>query len=199
VEKSLEQLKLAETQLADILDWEAKELEVATQNAKLIDAALKKANPHESTKSSSTTAGTSSGSPHPLFGGIVIPQAQQVALEDLASSIQSSQADIDLALLVQSGKGLVVPFMPPRSVEYELAMVDNLCWNLPNINLLAPISTHMWRIWATLSMDEIECLKSNVIHNTGILKDTHHIPSSFSLALFDHKKCASTELKIHTK
>jgi hypothetical protein len=57
----------------------------------------------------------------------------------------------------------------------------------------------MWRTWANLSLDEIERLKTNVIQNIGILKDAHDIPSSFSLALFDHKKCPTTELKIHTK
>jgi hypothetical protein len=93
----------------------------------------------------------------------------------------------------------VVPFMPVRSVEYELSLVDNLCWNLSNINLMAPILIHMWRTWANLSLDEIERLKSNVIHNTRILKDAHDIPSTFSLAIFDHKKCPTTELKIHTK
>lgn len=38
-------------------------------------------------------------------------------MEDLVETIQTSQAEKDLALLMASRKGPVVPFTPPRSVE----------------------------------------------------------------------------------
>ena len=199
-DKCLEQLKLAQDDLPAILDNEVEELEIANHNAKLVELALRKANPHEFPKNATVLADSSvSPAPHPLLGGIIIPQAQKAALEDLVSSIQTSQEEIDLALLTSSGRGPIVPFTPPRTVEYEVAQNGHRCWALPNINLLAPISIHMWRTWANLSLAEVEALKSNVIHNTGLLRDPQDIPNSFPLSLYDHHKCNLQELKVHTK
>lgn len=121
VDKSLEQLKLAQADLATILDYEAEELELATHNAKLVEVAIHKANPYESFQSSTSLAGSSMSTTHPLLGGIIIPQAQRAVLEDLVSSIHSSEEDLGLARLTSLGKGSVVLFMPARSIEYEVA------------------------------------------------------------------------------
>lgn len=54
----LEQLKVAHAQLADILDFEAEEIEIATHNIALVDVALKKANPHEIPKQQTISLAT---------------------------------------------------------------------------------------------------------------------------------------------
>lgn len=198
-ELGLERLKLAQAELPAILDAENEELELATQNAKLVEIAMRRANPHETSMCSTPTIGMAASAPHPLLCGIIIPQAQQAALEDLVSAIQTSQEEIDLSQLTSSGNGPEIPFTPARSIEYDVSQKGHRCWALPNINLLAPISIDMWRTWINLSPNEVEALKTNVVHNAAILKDPQNIPNSFPLALYDYHKCHTMELKIHTK
>lgn len=111
-EKALAQLRVAHTQLADILDWEAEELAQAEKDIILVDAALKEANPHEGSQKLTTLSGPSTTANHPFLNGLNIAPAQKAALEDLVETIQSSQTEKDLALLMASGKGPVVPLTP---------------------------------------------------------------------------------------
>ena len=197
--KGLEQLKIAHTQLADILDYELEAKELAEQNARLVDAALKRANPHEGNKVSTSLRESSPTVAHPLLNGIETLPGQAAALEDLASSIMNSWEEKATALLVASGKGPVVPLTPVRTVEEMVSHKDHHCWGLRNINLLAPISIPMWKTWANVSTEEVEVLKTNAVYKTRILKDGVDIPNAFALSMFDHNKCQSTDMRIHTK
>ena len=93
----------------------------------------------------------------------------------------------------------MVPFLPPRSVEDQVALKAHRCWALSNINLLAPISIPMWQAWANLSAKEVEELKTNAVENIGTLKEPQDIPGNFSLSMFDHHKCPTPDIKVHTK
>ena len=176
-------------------------MELAIQNAKKVDLAIRKANPQEGTShSSSPLFSPSSTSPsHTLMNGLKIAPAHKAALEDLATAIHLSQEEKANALLVASGKGPVVPLLPPRSVKDQVALKAHRCWALSNINLLAPISIPMWQAWANLSSKEVESLKSNAVNNVGMLKDPQDIRGSFSLSMFDHHKCSTPDIKVHTK
>lgn len=198
-DKALDDLKTAHAQLASILEYEAEELELALTNTRLVDAALKQANPHEGLKSGSSLFAASSQESHPLFAGLKIAPADRAVLEDLASSIQLSQSEKDAAQLHASGRGPTVPFTPNRSVEDQVALKNHRCWGLPNINLLAPITVHMWRTWADISLEEMKTLESNAIHGTGLLREAQDIPNGFSLSLCDRQKCQTPDVKIHTK
>lgn len=129
----------------------------------------------------------------------MVAQAHKAALEDFSTAIQNTQSELDMALLVYSGKGPFVPFTPPRSVEEQLASKGYRCWGLPNINLLAPISINMWKTWAHLTDAELKILRNNVVHGTGTMKEAQNIPHNFPLALFDHQKCNLPTVRILTK
>jgi hypothetical protein len=154
--KGLKQLKKVQTQLAEILDSEAEDLEFAMKHTKLIDTAICQANPQETTLSSSSPSTGPSLSEHKLLRGINVASAEIAALEDMSSSICTSQNDLDTAALVASGKGPVVPLTPSRSVEFLVAQKGNRCWTLSNINLLAPITTPMWKTWTNMTSSEVE-------------------------------------------
>lgn len=198
-EKALAQLRIAHSQLADILDWETEELMQAEKDAVLVDTAIKNANPHEISKRTTTLSGPSSAANHPFLSGLNIEPSQKAALEDLVETIQTSQAEKDLALLMASGKGPVVPFTPPRSIEAQVAAKAHRCWGLVNINLLAPISIPMWKTWSNMANAEVETLRSHAINGTGILREGQPIPGAFPLSLYDHQKCPSSDVRILTK
>lgn len=168
-EKALTQLRTAHTQLAEMLDWENEALLESEKEAVAVDSALKAANPHEAASIPISFSGQSTSVNHPFLGGLNIEPAQKAALEDLVETIQSSQAEKDLALLMASGKGPVAPLTPACSIEALVASKAHRCWGLSNINLLAPISVPMWRTWTNMQATEIEALKANAIHGTGIL------------------------------
>lgn len=198
-EKALAQLQVAHAQLAEMLDWENEELLQAERDSIAVDAALKAANPHEVSSKPTSFSGQSTTANHPFLSGLNIAPAQKAALEDLVETIQTSQAEKDLALLMASGKGPVAPFTPARSIEAQVASKAHRCWGLTNINLLAPISIPMWRTWTNMQSTEVDALKANAIHGTGILREGQPIPGAFPLVLFDHQKCSSPEVRILTK
>lgn len=57
----------------------------------------------------------------------------------------------------------------------------------------------MWRTWTNMQATEVEALKANAIHGTGILREGQPIPGAFPLALFDNQKCSSPEVRVLTK
>jgi hypothetical protein len=75
--KGLKQLHKVHDQLADILDNEAGDLEMVLKNTKLIDVAICRVNPQES-------------SPSVMVRGINVASVEKVALEDMSSSINTS-------------------------------------------------------------------------------------------------------------
>lgn len=198
-EKALGQLRIAHLQLAEMIDFEAEELAQAEKDAVLVDNAMKAANPHEGSQKSMTASGPSTATNHPFLSGLNIAPAQVAALEDLVENIQSSQAEKDLALLMASGKGPVVPFTPSRTIEAQVASKSHRCWGLPNINLMAPISIPMWKTWTNMQPAEVAALKANAVYGTGILREGQPIPGAFPLVLFDNQKCGSHDVRILTK
>lgn len=121
----LEQLRTAHEQLAKILDFEAEEIEVALHNTTVVEAALKQANPHEVPKNPTTSLGTSGDTPtgtHPLLGQLIVAPAHKAALEDFSMTIQNTQTEVDMALLISSGKRRAVPFVPSRSIGEQVAL-----------------------------------------------------------------------------
>lgn len=92
-----------------------------------------------------------------------------------------------------------MPFTPPRTVEAQVAGKAHRCWGLSNINLTAPISVPMWRTWSNMGIAEVETLKSNAIHGTGLLREGQPIPGAFPLSLYDHHNCTSLDVRILTK
>lgn len=198
-DKALGQLRIAQSKLAEMLDVEAEELAQAEKDAVLVDKVIKAANPHEGAQKSTSASDPANASNHPFLSGLNIAPAQVAALEDLVDSIQSSQAEKDLALLMASGKGPVVPFTPSRTIEAQVAEKSHRCWGLPNINLLAPISIPMWKTWTNMQPAEVAALKANAIYATGILREGVPIPGAFPLSLFDNKKCGSPDVSILTK
>lgn len=113
------------------------------KHTKLIHIAIQQANPQESIVSISSPGIGPSPSIHKLLCGINVAFAEKDVLEDMSSSISTSQNDLDTAALVASGKGPVVLLTPARSVEFLAVQKENRCWTLPNINLMAPITTPM--------------------------------------------------------
>ena len=64
---------------------------------------------------------------------------------------------------------------------------------------MAPISIQMWKTWARLSDAEIEQCKQHALNNIGMLRALVDILHAFSLNMFEHSKCTTNEVKIHTK
>lgn len=198
----LDQLRKAHEQLAEMLDFEVEEIDIALHNSTVVDAALKRANPHEMPKAQVTSLSAGESSPsnmHPLLGRLLVAPAHKAALEDFSTAIQNTQTELDMSLLISSGKGPSVPFVPTRAIEEQLAFKGYRCWGLPNINLLAPISINMWKTWSHLTDGEMETLRNNAIYGTGVLKEAQLIPHNFPLALFDHQKCPLPTVRVHTK
>ena len=197
--KGLKQLQKVQHQLSEILDSEAEDLEFAMKHTKLIDTAIRQANPQETTVSVSSPGTGPSSSVHKLLRGINVASAEKAALEDMSSSISTSQCELDTAALVASGKGPVVPLTPARTVEFLAAQKGSRCWTLPNINLMAPITTPMWKTWANMTNVEVESLQTNAVQNSGLLREPQSIPHPFPLSLFENSKCNIPLIKIHTK
>lgn len=197
--KAFEQLRKAHQQLADILDLESEELIQAESDSLIVDAAIKMANPHEASKKITALSGPSSAVNHPFLSGLNVDPAQKAVLDDLAENIQTSQTEKDLALLMASGKGPVVPFTPARTIEVQVASKMHQCWGLTNINLIAPISIPMWRTWTNMSQEEVYTLRINAIQGTGLLREGQPIPGAFPLSFYDHQKCSSNDVRILTK
>ena len=149
--KGLKQLQKVPHQLAKILDSEAEDLEFAMKHTKLIDTAIRQANPQETTVSVSSPGIGPASSVHKLLRDINVASAEKAALEDMSSSICTSQCELDTTALEASGKGPVVPLTPARTVEFLAAQKESRCWTLSNINLMAPITTPMWKTWANMT------------------------------------------------
>ena len=79
--------------------------------------------------------------------------------------------------------------MPPRVVEELVGEKCHRVWTIPNLNLLAPISTSVWRIWTGLSDDEMKACAVAAEYNRSLIRGKHKLLHPFSLSSFDHRKC----------
>jgi hypothetical protein len=201
VEKALGRLREAHAVLANLLEKDDQELEEATSNTHLVEKALRLANPHEdwSDRPTSTRTDEAMTTLHPILGRLNIPDAQKAAIEDYGECIHSTQMDQELASLDASGKGPAVPFLPPRAVEVRLNNRSHRTWCLSNINLLAPVPTSIWKVWANLSEQEVKACEDKALNTASQVNDAHPIANAFPLALFDHHKCTTTSIWLHAK
>jgi hypothetical protein len=110
-----------------------------------------------------------------------------------------AQDDKATAILLASGKGHVVPLIPARLIEEQVAYRGHKCWVLPKINLLVPTSIGMWKLWTFISNDEVKTLKRNVINMIVMLRDAQDISHSCPLSYFDHQKCSTPKTRFLTK
>jgi hypothetical protein len=120
------------------------------------------------------------------------------SLEDFTEDINSSQAEKDKQTMVNT-KGPLVPVKPPRCVELLVAEHQHKMWAIGNTNLKAPISILMWKTWAGLFDAEIEQCKQQTLNNIGVLRAPVDLLPAFPLNMFEHSKCTTTEVKLHTK
>ena len=65
--------------------------------------------------------------------------------------------------------------------------------------MMAHILVLMWKTWAGFSDSEIEQRKHQTLNNISVLKAPVDLLHVFSLNMFEHSKCTTTELKLHTK
>jgi hypothetical protein len=201
IEKALTRLREAHAVLAHLLERDELELEEANRSTHLVECALRTANPHEdwSDRPAPTRAADSGTSLHPILGRLNIPHAHQAALEDFGECIQSTQMDQEMASHDSSGKGPAIPFLPPRTVEIRLNARSHRTWCLNNINLLAPIPTSVWKIWANLSDSEVKTCEDKALSSASQAVEAGTVANAFPLALYEHHKCTTSSVLLHAK
>jgi hypothetical protein len=202
-------LRQAHEVLHVLLDKDEQDLAEAERNTRAVEAYLRVANPHEAwtrdtvpapaVDLNSGSSGTSTVTLHPLLSRINIAPVHKSAIEDLSESIHNTQAEAMRASLEASGRGPAIPFTPARAVEEQLASRSHRTWCVSNINLLAPISIPMWKLWASLSDVEVKASEDKALNRLDLLKDPIMIPNAFPLAMFDHHKCTTTKVQVLAK
>lgn len=202
--KGLGRLQEAQKVLGQLLENDEHVLQEALRNTRIVENALRSVNPHEDWSdlpppTDLATATVDSPSLHPLLDKLNIAPAHKAAIEDFSESISSTQSERDLASLDAIGKGPAIPFLPSRAVEEQLASRSHRTWCLKNINLLAPISIPMWKIWADISDAEATACEEKAISCVGMFKEPQELVNAFPIALYDHHKCTTTTIKVHAK
>jgi hypothetical protein len=206
-EQGLAKLMQAHSVLSTILERDEKDLEEAEFHTRAVEAALKATNPHETWSNESASIPTvpldgTSSSPsamHPLLSRLNIAQAHQAAIEELSESITYTQTEANHAALEASGRGPAIPFLPARAVEDQLNTKSHRTWCLNNINLMAPITIPMWKIWAYLSDQEVKRCEERALNCENLLREPIILSNAFPLALFDHHKCNTTKIQVLAK
>jgi hypothetical protein len=203
-EKGLSRLREAHQVLSQLLEKDELDFEEAIRNTRVVEIALRNANPHEDwsdlpppidlSKSSEVTPTL-----HPLLSKLNIVPAHKAAFEDFSENILTTQSEKDLASLENAGKGPTIPFLPSRAIEEQLASRSHRTWCLKNINLLAPISLSMWKIWADISDSEVAACEERALSFVGLLKEPQEMVNAFPIAIYDHHKCTTTTIKVHAK
>jgi hypothetical protein len=98
-----------------------------------------------------------------------------------------------------ANKGPIVPLKPSWSVELLVTNFQHRMWAIGNTNLMAPISIPMWKTWAGFSYKEVECCRKQALNNIGVLRAPMDLMHAFPLTMFDHAKCTTLDVKLHTK
>lgn len=204
-DKSVANLHRAHARLADLLLEDEREAIRMEGLAIKLENALKAANEDALEAVSSrnlipppnTETGSASNT-HPLLAKLRISPADRTALEDFNENIQCSQSEKDKTTLVHT-KGPIVPLKPPRCVELLVTECHHKMWATGNTNLLAPITIPMWKTWAGLTDADVENFRKQALNNIGVLRAPIDLLPAFSLNMFEHSKCTTTEVKLHTK
>jgi hypothetical protein len=198
---ALARLEDAANRLHDLNQRDALDLEEARFNTGLVETYLKQTNFggrfQGSTMEHKPAADASAA--HPFVIHMRVPEAHKAALEDLRESISATQTERERATLSNSSENFSIPFMPPRAVEELVAEKCHRVWTIPNLNLLAPISTSVWRIWTGLSEDDMRTCSESAEQNRSAFRGKHKLLHPFSLSLFDHRKCQTEEVSILLK
>jgi hypothetical protein len=200
--KTVERIRCAQNKLSDLLIEDETEAVRSAHLAQKIESILKLANEDALTVDTARTVlgpeQLTTTDTHPLLAKMNISEADKSALEDFSEGIQSSQAEKHRNTMVAS-KGPVVPLKPPRSVELLVTDFQHRMWAIGNTNLMAPISIPMWKAWTGFSDQEVECCKKQALNNIGVLRAPMDLMHAFPLNMFDHSKCTTLEVKLHTK
>jgi hypothetical protein len=203
--KTLANIKSAHSRLGDLLVQDELENTRSIGVCSMIEETLKLANCDALEANSSHAVVVSVGegtgassTAHPLLAKLKISSVEMSALEDFTEDINSSQAEKEKHTMVNT-KGPLVPVKPPRCVELLVADQQHRMWAIGNTNLLAPISVLMWKTWAGLSDSDVEQCTKQALNNIGVLRAPVDLLPAFSLNMFEHSKCTTTEVKLHTK
>ena len=203
--RTLANIKSAQTRLADLLVQDEVEATKAIGICSMIEETLKLANNDALEANSSHNAvvtankdNSANDTIHPLLAKLKVSSMEMVALEDFTEDISSSQAEKKKQTLIHT-KGPMVPVKPPRCVELLAADHQHRMWAIGNTNMMAPISIQMWKTWARLSDAEIEQCKQQALNNIGVLRGPVDLLPAFSFNMFEHSKCTTNEVKLHTK
>jgi hypothetical protein len=206
--KTLANVKSAQAKLGDLLLQDEQETTRSVGVCSMIEEALRLTN-NDALESTSTRSiaelSLEANNPvattdnvHPLLAKLKISSAEISALEDFTETLNSSHTEKDKQTLVFT-KGPVVPVKSPRCVELMVTDHHHRMWAIGNTNLLAPITIPMWKTWAEISESELEHCKKQALNNVGVLRAPIDLIPTFSLNMFEHSKCTTTEVKLHTK
>ena len=200
--KTVDRLRKAHSKLPELLIKDEQEADRSALLAQKVEVVLKLANDDALGTDAARTITGPEALPdtvaHPLLAKLKISSTELSALEDFSEGIQSSQAEKQKTNVVSS-KGPVVPIRSSRSVELLVAEYQHRMWAVGNTNFLSPISIPMWKAWAGLSDNEVESYKKQAINNIGVLRAPMDLLHAFPLAMYDHSKCTTLEVKLHTK
>ena len=201
-QKTVERLRMAHSRLPDLLLEDEKDVVQSAMLAQRVEAVLKLANEDALTSEAAkkvTGSETDSGNTaHPLLAKLKISNNDLNALEEFSEEIQSSQIEKQKSAMV-TNKGPMVPIKPSRSVELLVADFQHRMWAVGNTNLIAPISIPMWKAWTGMTESEVESCKKQAMSNIGVLRAPIDLMHAFPLTMYDHSKCTTLEVKLHTK
>ena len=205
---SLTRLKQAQQSLASILDQDEADLDEANRNTCAVEAYLRAANPHEDWTKEIPAPTVNLNDPtnsdctvklHPLLSRLNIAPSHKTAIEDLSENIVNTQSEVTWEKLEASSKGPSIPFLPPRAVEELLATRSHRTWYVNNINLLAPITTPMWKMWSNMVDREVKVCEDRALNRLYMQKEAVFILNAFPLAMFDHHKYTTTKVQVLVK
>lgn len=211
--KALQRLRDMQLSLLDIANRDMLEYEEAKGNTVVVEVYLKQINPQDTVHATSTDSGISLpttsladidedigvGLCHPFLKNLALEEAHKAAIEDVHEGFLLSQAEKEQDSFSSSTESLSIPFMPPRAVEDLVATRNHRVWTIGNINLLAPIPPHVWRVWAGLKSDELKACIDAALHNRSVIRGMHDLAQPYSLSMFDHGKCGTHAVKIQVK
>lgn len=205
-EKGLSRLREAHEHLNVVLERDEMEFVDAGRNTVAVDKALRAANPHEDWGSRlpatdlSAIGTDKTSSLHPLLARMHMAPEHKTAIQELSETIQTTQTEKDLAVLEATRKGHSIPLVPSRAVEDQLAEKHHRMWCLRNINLLAPISTPMYKLYANLTDSEVTACEKRALTCMGTFgTKPQELINAFPIALYDHHKCTSLRVNVHAK
>ena len=202
-QKTDDRLRTVHSRLLDLLLEDEKDAVQSAVMAQKVEAVLKLANEDaltsETARSVSGPDTITGNATHPLLAKLKISNTNLCALEEFCVEIQSSQVEKQKNAMVNASKGPIVLIKPSRSVELLVAEFQHRMWAVGNTNLIAPISIPMWKTWAGMNESEVESCKKQAMSNVGVLRAPIDLMHAFPLTMYDHSKCTTLEVKLHTK